>query len=639
MPVTADLSATGNGVYRAFARVARVAGDEERTGGWAFTNYLLFEDDTVEPPLAPRVRWNTRVDDVDWQCSRSYGCITSISLTIVQQPGDTRNYSIQKYAATHRRGNEAKISFSHDTRATTDDIPVTSHTRSRAWVRWAIHDSDDNDLWSQWSPGTSITPVPSQSALNSRLSGGTRRFPLAQQPFSYSAAYNADEGDTYDITFNRVKKIVDTGESWSGGLPVERYQWATSQTSSGCPDSARWRSINTSPHPTDSDKLTGRIAVPPHRYLAFRAVTMADNGACNVATTTGNPVSPPALTVRRDYDANGEQEWLCGRTIACTGNYRIVPNDPANESPSTRYKINITSSSSPGFNEEPATEFSDDYTSSRLHSETIAVRLQRAVGPVWSDWSPPFNYTTSMTPEQISRDAHPALAPPNIAADYDEDSDRYTLSFDTLFPSIVDPDSDAWSGGLPIIYYEYGKVESNDQLRNLNNCPTGGGTDSDGEPIERAALGFANPVGEATRVSVTSYLGYAHQVWARGVTRWGRGNCAVVTPTNNPTSPDETPSPSAPQKPTNLTYTISGGNVVLDWDAPDDDSVTGYSILRRKPVTQNQLRIYVRDTGNTDTTDTDTDAPAGEYYVYRVQALNSQGVASPRSNYVNVDRR
>ncbi len=134
-------------------------------------------------------------------------------------------------------------------------------------------------------------------------------------------------------------------------------------------------------------------------------------------------------------------------------------------------------------------------------------------------------------------------------------------------------------------------------------------------------------------------MGYAHKVWARGVTLWGRGNCAVVTPTNNPTSPDETPSPSAPKKPTNLTYTISGGNVVLDWDAPDDDSVTGYSILRRKPVTQRHLLIYVRDTGNTDTTYTDTDAPAGEYYVYRVQALNIQGIASPRSNYVDVDRR
>ena len=278
LPVDADLSATGNGVYRAFARVVRVDGDEERTSGWAYTNYLLFEDYTVEPPLAPRVRWNTRVDDVDWQCTRAHGCITSISLTIVQQPGDTRNYSIQKYAATHRRGNEAKISYSHDTRATTDDIPVTSHTRSRAWVRWAIHDSDGNDLWSQWSPGTSITPVPSQSALNSRLSGGTRRFPLAQQPFNFRAAYNADEGNTYDITFDKVKKIADTGESWSGGLAVERYQWATSQTSSGCPNSARWRSINTSPHPTDSDKLTAKIAVPPHRYLAIRAVTLSGNG-------------------------------------------------------------------------------------------------------------------------------------------------------------------------------------------------------------------------------------------------------------------------------------------------------------------------------------------------------------------------
>ena len=637
-----DLSATGNGVYRAFVRVVRVVGDEElgeqeeRTSGWAYTNYLLFEDYTVEPPLAPRVRWNTRVDNADWQCTRALGCTTSINLTIVQQPGDTRNYSIEKYAATHRRGNEASLSYSHDTRDTTDDIAVTSHTRSRASARWAIHDSDGNDLWSQWSIGTSITPVPSQSALNSR-SGGTRRFPLAQKPLNFTAAYNADEGSIYDITFDKVKNIAATDESWSGGLPVERYQWATSQGSStGC-YSARWRSINTSPHPTDSDKLTARIAVPSHRYLAIRAVTIAGNGTCAISATTGNPVSPPTLTVK-GHTVGGQHTWICVSLIGCTANYRIVPNDPANESPSTGYKVNITSSRD--FNEEPDAEFHDDYyISQRVRSETITVRLQRRVGDTWSDWSPPFNYTTSMTPEQISRDAHPALAPPNIAADYDEDSDRYTLSFDTLFPSIVGRDPIAWSGGLPIIHYEYGKVEANDQLRNLNNCPTGGGTDSDGEPIEHAQLGFANPVGEATRVSVTSYMGYAHKVWARGVTRWGRGNCAVVTPTNNPTSPDEAPIPSAPKQPTNLTYTISGSNVVLDWDAPDDDSVTGYTILRRKPVTQRHLLIYVRDTGNTDTTYTDTDAPAGEYYVYRVKALNIQGIPSPWSNYVDVDRR
>ena len=244
-----------------------------------------------------------------------------------------------------------------------------------------------------------------------------------------------------------MKKIAGTGESWSGGLAVERYQWATSQRSSGCPNSARWRSINTSPHPTDSDKLTAKIAVPPHRYLAIRAVTLAGNGDCDIATTTGNPVSPPTLTVERDTNAVGQHEWVCDRFTACTADYSIAPNDPANESPSTGYKINITSSQD--FNEVPDTEFSDDYyTSSRVRSETITVRLQRVVGDAWSDWSPPFNYTTSMTPEQISRDAYPAWLPPDIAADYDEDSDRYTLSFDTLFPSIVDRDPGAWSGGL-----------------------------------------------------------------------------------------------------------------------------------------------------------------------------------------------
>ena len=84
-----------------------------------------------------------------------------------------------------------------------------------------------------------------------------------------------------------------------------------------------------------------------------------------------------------------------------------------------------------------------------------------------------------------------------------------------------------------------------------------------------------------------------------------------------------------PGRPENLTGTAnSNGSVTLSWESPDDDSVTGYQILRRRP-TQGE------DTGSTATTYTDANVSAGIRHVYRVKAISTAGL-SQRSNYVNV---
>ena len=103
----------------------------------------------------------------------------------------------------------------------------------------------------------------------------------------------------------------------------------------------------------------------------------------------------------------------------------------------------------------------------------------------------------------------------------------------------------------------------------------------------------------------------------------------------------EPPSPpSPPPAPTNLTAEVTGdGHIKLSWTAPDDDSVTGYQVLRRRPRQgEDTLEVYVEDTGSAGTTWTDTDAPAGTLYVYRVRAINATG-AGPQSNFVNVDHQ
>ena len=93
-----------------------------------------------------------------------------------------------------------------------------------------------------------------------------------------------------------------------------------------------------------------------------------------------------------------------------------------------------------------------------------------------------------------------------------------------------------------------------------------------------------------------------------------------------------------PFAPTNLTATVNpDGTVTLSWDAPDDDSITGYQILRRRPTEgEDTLLIYVQDTGSAAATFTDTGVTPGARHVYRVKAINSAGVGA-RSNYVNVD--
>ena len=96
-----------------------------------------------------------------------------------------------------------------------------------------------------------------------------------------------------------------------------------------------------------------------------------------------------------------------------------------------------------------------------------------------------------------------------------------------------------------------------------------------------------------------------------------------------------------PPAPQDLTAVVNQeGSITLTWTAPDDDSITGYQVLRRRPSRdETTLVVYLEDTGSTGTTDTDTDTdtPNGDTYVYRVKAINPDG-AGEWSNYVRIVR-
>ena len=112
------------------------------------------------------------------------------------------------------------------------------------------------------------------------------------------------------------------------------------------------------------------------------------------------------------------------------------------------------------------------------------------------------------------------------------------------------------------------------------------------------------------------------------------GNPEALTSvaTNEVADAGPTEPPGAPE---NLTVVENAdGSVTLTWDAPGDDSVTGYRILRRNAdAGEDSVSVYVSDTGSDSTSYTDTDVSAGTRYVYRVKAINEAGVG-PQSRRV-----
>ena len=92
-------------------------------------------------------------------------------------------------------------------------------------------------------------------------------------------------------------------------------------------------------------------------------------------------------------------------------------------------------------------------------------------------------------------------------------------------------------------------------------------------------------------------------------------------------SPLQAQEGAAPAKPTGLSAEVSHDSVTLTWDDPQDDSITGYVILRRNRETdaQGQFTELVADTGSAATTYADDSVAAETPYTYRIKAINAHG--------------
>ena len=84
-----------------------------------------------------------------------------------------------------------------------------------------------------------------------------------------------------------------------------------------------------------------------------------------------------------------------------------------------------------------------------------------------------------------------------------------------------------------------------------------------------------------------------------------------------------------PAKPTGLTGTVSHDQVSLTWDDPQDETITGYQVLRRDTSVHERGEFVplVEDTATATTTYTDHTVEAGVRYLYRVKARNAGGLS------------
>ena len=109
---------------------------------------------------------------------------------------------------------------------------------------------------------------------------------------------------------------------------------------------------------------------------------------------------------------------------------------------------------------------------------------------------------------------------------------------------------------------------------------------------------------------------------------------ATPVPAEDDDSTDSSAPPPAPQ---NLTAAVNeDGTVTLSWDAPEDEAIESYQILRQRPTEgEEELSVYVEDTGSADTSYIDVEVTAAVRHIYQVRAISAAGT-SELSNSVQV---
>ena len=124
-----------------------------------------------------------------------------------------------------------------------------------------------------------------------------------------------------------------------------------------------------------------------------------------------------------------------------------------------------------------------------------------------------------------------------------------------------------------------------------------------------------------TDSTVAAETSYAYAIRAR--------NTGGLSPQADAVSATTPAAPAPPAKPQGLLAAATHNSVLLLWTNPNDDSITGYQILRGPDAAS--LAVLVNDTGNGSATYTDDTVTAETAYAYAVRARNAQGLG-PQSD-------
>ena len=609
------------------------------------------EEEEEELPWPPTVEYSNHTTDTnDWTCLGFRGCGANYTVTFSDPEDNSQTTSDTTFGYQFRNLTYPTNSDGLDeengirTEEAGNTIQMIAGTVVQIRAKRLV-----GEEWSDWSLWKTRYPMPTaEQAIG---------LDTPTAPENFTATYLPDaQFSSYRLEFDGLPMLSRSPTNWTGGLPILHYEWgwvhqgAITDADDGCP----YVSYQTDDMPTQgfpallahSDGYQARHSVEvnasPLWKMVIRAVTLAGTGKCSVIETVGTPPSPPTVTFERPDD----QSWGCIWTRGCRDYYNTVFVEPTHEKASQRYgRQEIINSvhtigfqaGQPNGKEKEAVE--NIFRSLRTIGDTVQFRAKRRVDDNWSEWSEWATLQVTPTPAQLET-IPKAEPPPNFTATYIPNNRKHRLTFDGL--KSLSAGQAHWSGGLPVINYEWGQVYESDgnytgDTIGSNGCPMIGS-------VERAPFGRLFPTQERDTYTVNEDMGTATRVFVRAVTAAGKGKCAVVNTTGNPDNPppsrrsSESESTTLPTAPTNLTASISGGNIVLTWNQPTDKSITGYQILRRRPKEgETQLKVYVNNTGSKNRTYTDTDAPSGTTYVYRVKALNSSGDESSVSNFAKVD--
>ena len=315
-------------------------------------------------------------------------------------------------------------------------------------------------------------------------------------------------------------------------------------------------------------------------------LTSAATAEVAAAVPTDPPGAPRNLRGAANADGTVTLSWDAPDDDTVTG-YQILRRRPTEGENTLLVHVNDTGST--------VTKYTDhDVTPDVRHTYRV-----KAINAVGLGKQSKFVSVTPTQPAEPSQNS-PATGRPTIG---DTAQVEETLTASTS--GIADAD------GLTDVSYSYQWVRKN------------GSTDTDIQDATGASYTLvAADEGQTikVRVSFTDNAGNEETLTSAATAEVAAGA---------PTDP-----PGAPR---NLRGAANAdGTVTLSWDAPDDDTVTGYQILRRRPTEgENTLLVHVNDTGSTVTKYTDHDVTPDVRHTYRVKAINAVGLGK-QSKFVSV---